>query len=242
MRGEVLHYDDNSGAGQISGSDGIRYSFTRADLKQLVPISRGTQVDFDFDDKLAKDIYIIEGAAPSYGAAPPGYAGAPPSYAGAPPPRYTGPVEPDRGLWGYYIGALTRNYAKFSGRARRKEYWGFALFTFIIYIVLGGILAAGIGATPRDASGQVVGPWSPLLYVGAGLIGLYVLATFIPGLGLMVRRLHDIGWPGWVLIIAILIAWIPLVNLVVSIGSLVVACLDSQPFVNKYGPPPKQVA
>ncbi len=41
MKGEVLHYDDNSGQGQISGADGIRYSFSRADLKQLVPISKG---------------------------------------------------------------------------------------------------------------------------------------------------------------------------------------------------------
>jgi uncharacterized membrane protein YhaH (DUF805 family) len=236
MKGEVLNYDDNSGNGQISGSDGIRYSFTRADLKQLVPISKGTQVDFDFDGKMAKDIYVIE-AAPQ-----PGYAGTQPAYAGGPPPRYTGPVEPDRGLWGYYTRTLTSNYARFSGRARRKEYWGFVLFTIIIYIVIYGILGAGIAMTPHDATGAVVGSWSPLFFVGAGLAGLYGLATIIPSIGLMVRRLHDIGWPGWVLIIAIIVGLIPFVGIIVSIGSLVVACLDSQPFVNKYGPPPKQVA
>ena len=63
MKGEVLNYDDNSGTGQISGADGIRYSFTRADLKQLVPIGRGTRVDFDFEGKLAKDIYVESPAA-----------------------------------------------------------------------------------------------------------------------------------------------------------------------------------
>jgi uncharacterized membrane protein YhaH (DUF805 family) len=237
MKGEVLNYDDNSGNGQISGSDGIRYSFTRADLKQLVPISKGTQVDFDFDGKMAKDIYVMEAAPPQLG-----YGGAQQGYAGGPPPRYTGPVEPDHGLWGYFTRTLTANYANFSGRARRKEYWGFVLFTFIVYLIFAAIMGAGAAATPRNPDGTLAGQFSPLFFIGAGLMGLYVLATLIPGLGLWVRRLHDIGWPGWIIVIALLISWIPVINIIVSIGSLVVACLDSQPFVNKYGPPPKQVA
>ena len=46
MRGEVLTYDDGPGAGLISGDDGARYVFSRADLQQLTPIRAGMKVDF----------------------------------------------------------------------------------------------------------------------------------------------------------------------------------------------------
>src|SRR3954470_9758297 len=113
MKGEVLNYDDNAGTGQISGADGIRYSFTRADLKQLVPIGRGTRVDFDFEGKAAKDIYI-DSPAPAAAPASPGTVPKP----GMTP--YNGAIEPDLGLWGYFIRAYTAKFASFSGRARRK--------------------------------------------------------------------------------------------------------------------------
>ena len=109
MKGDVLHYDDNLGTGQISGVDGIRYSFTRADLKQLVPIGRGTKVDFDFDGKAAKEIFID---APATAAAASHVTSTPTS---------AQPAEAKLGLWGYFTRAYTAKYAKFSGRARRKE-------------------------------------------------------------------------------------------------------------------------
>ena len=31
---------------------------------------------------------------------------------------------------------MTRNYANFRGRARRKEYWGFVLFFYLALIAL----------------------------------------------------------------------------------------------------------
>jgi uncharacterized membrane protein YhaH (DUF805 family) len=230
MKGEVLNYDDNAGVGQISGADGIRYSFTRADLKQLVPISKGTQVDFDFDGKQAKDIYVVEQPQQS---AYPGAAVA--------PQRYSGPVEPDLGLWGYFTRTLTSNYANFSGRARRKEYWGFALFSIIVYVILWAIMAAGIATAPRNADGSMGTP-SPLFWVGIGLLVIYGLATIIPSLGLTVRRLHDIGWPGWIVVILVILGIIPYLGIVAAILGLVIACIDTQPFVNKFGPPPKAVA
>lgn len=68
----------------------------------------------------------------------------------------------------YYVNAL-KNYATFSGRARRKEYWMFFLFNLIFSAVAGML----------------------------GLTALYSLATFIPRIAVAVRRLHDIGKTGW---------------------------------------------
>lgn len=48
----------------------------------------------------------------------------------------------------WYIGAL-KKYAEFSGRSRRKEYWLFMLFNFVISIVL-GLIDAATGTLDAD--------------------------------------------------------------------------------------------
>ncbi len=60
----------------------------------------------------------------------------------------------------------------------------------------------------------------------------YQLAGLLPGLGVAVRRLHDTGRSGWM----ILIGLIPFVG---AIALFVFMCLDSQPGPNEYGPNPK---
>ena len=73
-------------------------------------------------------------------------------------------------------------------------------------------------------------------HMGYGIIYvLYCLAVFLPGLAVEIRRLHDVGKSGWM----ILIALIPFVG---AIWLLVLFCLDSQPGENQYGPNPKEVA
>jgi uncharacterized membrane protein YhaH (DUF805 family) len=86
----------------------------------------------------------------------------------------------------WYLDVL-KKYAVFSGRAGRKEYWMFALFSFIIGLVLGFI------EVMFDDSGIVV--------------NLYSLATLIPSIAVGVRRMHDIDRSGWWLLL-------PIVNLV----------------------------
>jgi uncharacterized membrane protein YhaH (DUF805 family) len=114
----------------------------------------------------------------------------------------------------WYFKVLIK-YAVFSGRARRKEYWMFALFNFIFSFILSliGILI-GIG---RD--------WDMLST-------LYGIIIFLPALGVAVRRLHDTNHTGW----WILIALIPLVGAIIL---LVFMVTDSQSGGNKYGPNPK---
>ena len=69
--------------------------------------------------------------------------------------------------------------------------------------------------------------------VGYGPVyGLYTLAMFIPGLAVAVRRLHDVGKSGWML----LIAFLPFIG---AIWLIVLLVKDSNSEENKYGPSPK---
>jgi len=74
-------------------------------------------------------------------------------------------------------------FVDFSGRARRSEYWYFALFTFLVGIVT-GILDAILGTDYDNTSGGLVNT-------------LVSLVLFLPSLAVGVRRLHDTGRSGW---------------------------------------------
>lgn len=65
MRGEILTYDDGTGTGLISGDDGVRYGFTRADLQQLTPLRAGTKVDFLPVDGAATQVFVMAQSAQS---------------------------------------------------------------------------------------------------------------------------------------------------------------------------------
>jgi uncharacterized membrane protein YhaH (DUF805 family) len=119
----------------------------------------------------------------------------------------------------WYLKVL-KQYADFSGRARRKEYWMFFLFNMIF-----AFLAAIID--------NVVGTASPELGYGI-FYGIYALALFIPGLAVGVRRLHDVGKSGWMLLIVL----IPLIG---AIWLLVLMVTDSQQRSNKWGENPKEI-
>jgi uncharacterized membrane protein YhaH (DUF805 family) len=117
----------------------------------------------------------------------------------------------------WYMEVL-KKYATFQGRARRKEYWYFALFNILITIVLSIIDAAG-GLMSAEA--------------GIGLLsGLYWLAILIPTIAVSVRRLHDINRTGWWLFLSL----VPIVGPIVL---LVFAVQDGTQGENKYGPNPK---
>jgi uncharacterized membrane protein YhaH (DUF805 family) len=67
----------------------------------------------------------------------------------------------------------------------------------------------------------------------SGIIGnLYSLAVFLPSLGVLVRRLHDVGKSGWFFLIVL----IPLIG---AIWLLVLLFKDSEQGENKWGPSPK---
>lgn len=127
----------------------------------------------------------------------------------------------------WYLKVL-RHYADFSGRARRTEYWMFVLFNLIFACVAMGIDNA-IGFTFRftGPDGNTIPFFYGYIYV------LYSLFVLVPGLAVLVRRLHDVGKSGWM----ILIALIPLIG---AIWLLVLLCTDSQNGPNKWGANPKE--
>lgn len=111
-----------------------------------------------------------------------------------------------------------QKYAVFSGRSRRKEFWMFVLFTFIVEIVLAII----------DA---IIGTYNTA--IGMGLLsGLFYLAILVPSIALNTRRLHDIGKSGWFQLLFI----IPIVGFILWIIWMV---RDGDHGVNQYGPSPK---
>jgi uncharacterized membrane protein YhaH (DUF805 family) len=132
-----------------------------------------------------------------------------------PAPAYSGGAAPAAPMsMPDAVRSVLTQYATFTGRARRSEYWWFGL---------ANLLASIVASVIDQAMGSVIFG----LIVGLGLL--------IPSLAVGVRRLHDTGRSGWWL----LIAFVPLVGAIVLI---VFFCTDSQQGTNQYGPSPKYPA
>ena len=138
-------------------------------------------------------------------------------------------------------------YATFSGRARRSEFWYFYLFYILVALGL-SFLSIRI-------------PIAKYLYI------LFGLGVFLPYTAVTVRRLHDIGKSGWILLIfmvaSLLISMLTFLYIdifaptnegsfrtvsififivfALAIWFIVLMCKDSQPGENKWGPNPKEV-
>ena len=81
------------------------------------------------------------------------------------------------------VTIVLTKYADFTGRARRSEYWWFALASFVVSFLLS---------------------FSDLLQA------LWSLAVLIPTIAVGVRRMHDTGRSGWFLLVGLIpiIGWI----------------------------------
>ncbi len=108
------------------------------------------------------------------------------------------------------VRSVLTQYATFSGRARRAEYWWFALFSVVVVLVAAIIDVA----------------------IGFPLVQLVVsLGLIVPGLAVGVRRLHDTDRSGWWLLLGL----VPFGGIVL----LVFYCLEGLRGPNRYGPDPK---
>ena len=115
--------------------------------------------------------------------------------------------------------AIMNNYANFSGRASRSEFWWFSLFNFLISIPAVMIdLIIGIEVVPG------YGPFASIL----------IIALLLPNMGLVVRRLHDTGRSGWWYFIAL----VPCVGIIIL---LVFTIMDGEPHPNAYGEVPTNI-
>jgi len=154
---------------------------------------------------------------------------------GAPQPMVVGGVDPGMmtgrpaqmmGFIDSVKSVLMNNFANFNGRASRSEYWWFYLFTILVAFPLGFI--DGVMLVIMDV------PIDSLLWSLSPLTTLFQLAVLIPSLAVGVRRMHDLGKSGWML----LIAGIPCVGIILLIVWL---ATDGEPHDNAYGPVPTNV-
>lgn len=116
----------------------------------------------------------------------------------------------------WYLKAF-KQYATFSGRAQRAEYWFFTLFFTIGYLLM-SFIDGFIGTFSMEAGMGALG-------------GIFLLVHLLPSIAVSIRRLHDIGRTGWWYLIVIIPLIGPLVFLVFTV-------LDSKED-NQYGPNPK---
>ena len=112
----------------------------------------------------------------------------------------------------YLLDPLVKHYADFSGRANRKQFWLYALWLGVVYIVI-GILSAALG----EKAGTVL----------SALVGL---ALIVPNLAITVRRLHDTDRSGWWVLITLL----PLIGgLILFVFELLPGTLGANRFGNQ---------
>ena len=108
-------------------------------------------------------------------------------------------------------------YTVFSGRASRKEYWMWVLFS-VIFSIAASIIDLLLGSCI-----------DPVFAVFNPVRGIFSLAGFLPSLAVTSRRLHDIGKSGWLM----LISFIPIIGIIVL---LVLFCKKGDAGENRFGP------
>ncbi len=117
--------------------------------------------------------------------------------------------------FGAAVKAFWKNYAVFSGRARRSEYWWAVLF----------LLAVSFPVALIDT----VVFFDTIVQTGSGPLSiLFLLVILLPSISLLVRRFHDVGLSGWF----VLLTFIPFAG---AVFAFVVAVLDSQRGDNRFG-------
>ena len=100
------------------------------------------------------------------------------------------------------IRDVLSNYATFTGRARRSEYWWWVLFMVLGSLVFGILDGALFG---RSMMGHMNG--------NGPLSSVFTLLMLLPGIAVGVRRLHDTDRSGWWLLLAL----VPLIGTIVLI-------------------------
>ncbi len=137
-----------------------------------------------------------------------------------------GAPDPNSSLWAHFTSCM-RRFACFKGRATRKEYWSFILFSFVLTLpFILGIFATIVMEispyfttvinNPDLASAQQALDTKLKSYEQMGhllesdnssriwfiLILLLQAFFFIPNLAVSIRRFHDLGSTAWIPVIS----------------------------------------
>ena len=208
MRGEVIDYAKGSG-GLIGAEDGKRYSFTDDAIARAEAFAgRGATVDFVPEGETATQIYPLASSIRPFES-----------------------TNEDLDLWGYFRKCM-RLYANGEGRARRKEFWSFVLFTWLI--AMGAAAVVAILCVPfaaAEGAGNSGASVAIGLLVVLAVLG-FLIAFLPPHFAVLSRRLHDVNMSGW-------FALLSLIPYLGGLFVLVIALIPSQEAVNRYGAYPK---
>jgi uncharacterized membrane protein YhaH (DUF805 family) len=209
MQGEILSISGD-GEGVIRGEDQARYTFHNRDVRGFFAQPHDI-VGFTPVESTATQLTLVKASSTSFAAG-----------SASRPQKTEGPVSP----WGYFLRCMNK-YVDGNGRAARREYWWFVLFRWLLIAPI-----ATIGFI-IDAAMNPYGEVNPLGAVFMVVAGLIYLATALPNLCVLIRRLHDVGLSGWL----VLINAIPYVG---GLALFVISVLPSQKTRNTHGPVPGQ--
>lgn len=202
MKGQVLDFSIQSNSGIILGEDHSRYNFSGSEWRDAKAPIRGDHVDFVSDG--AGNALQVYRALQQFNSIS----------------SLTDQLdkisdqnksEEQFTIIDWTVKVL-KNYANFTGRARRKEYWFYTLALIIALIIVSVV-------------DRILGT-DPLLYL------IVALGTFVPSLAVGVRRLHDIGRSGWWYLICL----IPLIGAIILI---IWFATETQRENNQWGKPTK---
>lgn len=129
--------------------------------------------------------------------------------------------------FGQAIARFFKKYATFSGRASRSEYWWFFLFDVIVSAVI-SIVGSVMGFVQLGAGNEVV--LGPGYWFAVIVSGIWGLATLIPRLAIIWRRLHDTNKSGGFFFLS----FIPFVG---SIILIILLILDTNPAGARFDKP-----
>lgn len=125
-----------------------------------------------------------------------------------------------------------KRYFDFSGRSRRKEYWMFVLLFIIVYAIGLALMFSQVPMTEEAAMLMQAEGMGASFYIGAAILGIFVLVSFVPSIAVQVRRFHDQDKSGWFV----------LLNFIPYVGGLIVLvfmCIEGTKGPNRFGPDPK---
>lgn len=217
MKGQILDFSLQKGGGLIQAESGKRYLFRASEWLHATAPSAGLVVEFEAaDEKFAIQVKPVTTTKTPVSALTQ-------KIKFASSTAHNATTTPDSiNLWQHAVNAVKIKYTDFTGRSRRREYWGFFLFFNLISLGLLYLVLVGSTISKETANVLSLPYW------------LFCLAFFLPQLAVTVRRLHDINKSGW----WILVGLIPLVG---GIWLIILLCTDGTPDENQFGPNPKNV-
>lgn len=143
--------------------------------------------------------------------------------------------------FGAAVRAFYGRYFDFQGRSQRSEFWWVQLYVYVCYAIFLILMITGSGGIEAlvDAyEGGETGQIGPAGYIG--IIGLIIfgLVNIIPSIAISVRRFHDLGYTGWLVLAFGIGSVIPYIGSLISIGNLVWFAMKGTHGPNKYGSDP----